>query len=48
MAFVTYSQNNFRNMLSQIYEMERIDLRIANKKNKYAQHYRKWFLLITN
>ena len=39
---------NFRNMLSKIYECERIESRIAKKNNKYSKHYQKWFIIIVN
>ena len=41
-------QLNFRDMLTQIYNTEKTELGIANSKNKYAQHYTKWYLLITS
>ena len=33
-------------LLAKIYEMEKTERIIANKKNKYSKHYRKWHMLI--
>ena len=39
---------NFREMLSKIYEAERIEARIVNNQMFYNKHYRKWYYIITS